>query len=96
MQTVIVIGKPPPLFTFTVEDVVEIMGYEVGEEEKLIAHRNVINVEDRTVHEVLIYKRCVSVEVHKNVDDEYVIFRSVKIDDPPMRKIGEAVKNFIL
>ena len=35
-------------------------------------------------------------EVHKSEDNEYVLFRSVEIDDPPIQKIGEAVGNFIL
>ena len=37
------IGGLPPPSTFSVQDVVEIMGCEVGEERKLIAHGNVFN-----------------------------------------------------
>ena len=96
MHAVIVIVEPPSPFIFLVEDVVEIMNYGVGEKEKLIIHRNVINVEERTVYEVLIYKGCVSVEVHKSEDDEYGLFSSVELDDPPIRKIEEDVGNFIL
>ena len=94
MQEVIVIGESPS--TFSVEDVVEIMGYGVGVEGKLVAHGKVTNVQEETVHEVPIYKGCVSVEVHKSEDDDYVFFRSVEMNDPPIRKIGEAVGYFIL
>ena len=48
------------------------------------------------MHRVPIYEGCVSVEVKKNEDDKYVFFRSVKMDDPPIRKIGDDVGNFIL
>ena len=74
----------------------EIMGYGVGEEGSLVAYGKVINVQRETVHGFLIYERCMVVEVHKSEDNEYVLFRSVKIDDPPIRKIGNIVKNFIL
>jgi hypothetical protein len=66
VQVFIVIGEPPPPPpTFSVENVVEIMGYGVGEEDKLIVHGNNINVERDTVYRILIYEGCVSVEVHK-------------------------------
>lgn len=83
-------------YTFSVSDVVEIMGYGVGEEGKLVAHGKVMNLEGGTVHGVPIYQGCVSVEVNKSIDDEYVLFASVEMDDPPIRKIGEAVGNFIM
>ena len=35
------------------------------------------------MHGVSIYEGCVSVEVARSEEDEYVIFRSVKMDDPP-------------
>ena len=94
MQEVIVLGESPS--TFSVKDVVEIMGYRVGGEGKLVAHGKVINVQGETVHELPIYEGCISVKVHKSEDDEYVIFRSVEIDDPPIRDIREAMRNFIL
>ena len=94
MQEVIVIGESPS--TFSVEDVVEIMGYGVGEKGKLVAHGKVTNVQGGTVHGVPIYEGCVSVEVYKSEDDEYVFFRSVEIDDPYIRKIDEAMGDFIL
>ena len=48
------------------------------------------------MHGVIIYEGCVSLESQKNEDDEYVIFKSVKIDDLPLQKIGEAVEIFIM
>ena len=62
----------------------------------MIIHGKIINVKNRTVHGVSIYKICVSVEVHESEDDEYVHFRSVRMDDPLIRKIEEVVGNFIL
>ena len=53
-------------------------------------------MERETVHEIPIYEECVSMVVYKNEDDEYILFKSVEMDDPPMRKIGEVVRNFIL
>ena len=63
----------------------------------MITHKNVINLEGETVHEIPNYEECVSMVVYKNEDDEYILlFKSVEMDDPPMRKIGEVVRNFIL
>ena len=72
------------------------MGYGVGEEGKLVAHGKVKNEEEGILHGAIIYEGCVSSEVQKCEDDEYVIFKSVELDDPPLRKIGEAVENFIM
>ena len=94
LHVTLVIGESPS--TFSVEDVVEIMGYGVGEEGKLVAHGKVTNIQGGTVHGVPIYEGCVSVEVARSEKDEYVISNSVEMDDPPIRKIGEAVENFIL
>ena len=38
-------GLPLPA-TFSVQDVVEVMGYGVGEDGKLVAYRKMINVEE--------------------------------------------------
>ena len=82
--------------TFSAGDFVQLMGYGVGEEEKLVAHGKVKNVEGGTLHGAVIYEGCVSLEVQKSEDDEYVLFKSVEMDDPPLRKIGEAVGSFIM
>jgi hypothetical protein len=75
---------------------VELMGYGVGEEGKLIAHGKVKNVEGRILHGAIIYEGCVTLEMQKSEDDEYVLFKSVEMDDPPLWKIEEAVGNFIM
>jgi len=49
-----------------------------------------------TLYSVIIYEGCMSLEVQKSADDEYVFFKSLEMDDPPLRKIGEAVENFIM
>jgi hypothetical protein len=54
------------------------------------------NVEGGIFHGAIIYEGCVSLEVQKSEDDKYVLFRSVEMDDPLLRKIGEAVENFIM
>ena len=82
--------------TFSVDDLVKLMGYGVGEEEKLVAHEKVKNVEGGTLHGAIIYEGSVSLEVQKSEDDEYVIFKSMEMDDPPLRKIGEAMGSFIM
>jgi hypothetical protein len=48
------------------------------------------------LHDAIIYEGCVSLEVQKSKDDEYVIFRSMEMDDPLLRKIEKAVGNFIM
>ena len=68
----------------------------MGEEGKLVAYGKVMNVQGGTVHQVPIYEGYVSVEVNKSEDDNYVLFKNVEMDDPPIRKIGEVVGNFIL
>ena len=88
--------EPPPASSFSVHDVVKIMGCGVGEEGKLVANGKVINIEGGTLHGVPIYAGCVSVEVKCCEDDDYVLFRSVETDDPPIRKMREAVGNIIL
>ena len=48
------------------------------------------------LHGAIIYEGYVSLEVQKSEDDEYVLFKSVEMDDPLLRKIGEAVGSFII
>ena len=52
------------------------------------------NKHESILHRVLIYKTCMSLEVQRSHDDEYVLFKSVKLNEFPMKKIGEVVKNF--
>ena len=46
-------------------DVVEVMGYGEGEEEKVVACGKLMNVEGGLLHGVPIYIGCVSLEVLK-------------------------------
>ena len=86
-------SKPP---TFSADDLVELMGYGIGEEGKLVVHGKVKNVEGGILHGAIIYEGCVSLEMQKSKDDEYILFKNVEMDDLPLRKIGEAVGNFIM
>ena len=88
--------EPPPASSFLVHDVVKIMGCGVGEEGRVVAHGKVINVKGGIVHGVSIYAGCVSAEVKCCEDDDYVLFKSVETDDPPIRKMRELVGNIIL
>ena len=60
-------------------------------------HGKMTNAERDILHEVIIYEGCVSLEVHKNHDDEYYLFKSVKLDDPSINTTREViVRNFIM
>jgi hypothetical protein len=77
-------------------DVVEIMGVADGEEEEVVGIRKVVNLEGSKLYGVTIPEGCVSVEVQKSKLDEYLLYCSVHLDDPPITKMGQAVGNFIL
>ena len=48
------------------------------------------------MHEVIIYEGCVSLEVQMSHDNEYNIFKNVELNDFPIKKIEEVIKNFIM
>lgn len=77
-------------------DVVEIMGVADGEEEEVVGIGKVVNLEGSKLHGVTIPEGCVSVEVQKSKLDEYLLYCSVDLDDPPITKMGQAIRNFIL
>jgi hypothetical protein len=54
------------------------------------------NKHENTLHEIIIYKSCVSLKVQRSHNDEYVLFKSVELDDPPIKEIGEVLGNFIM
>lgn len=81
---------------FSKGDVVEIMGVADGEEEQVVGIGKVINLEGAKLHGVTIPEGCVSVEVQKSNNDDYVLYASVDLDDPPITKMGQAVSSFIL
>jgi hypothetical protein len=86
-------SSPPE---FKVGDVVEIMGLADGEEELAVGIGKVMNLAGATLHGASIPEGCVSVEVLKSKKDDYVIYKTVALDDPPISTMGRAVNNFIL
>ena len=77
-------------------DVVEIMGVADREEEEVPGTGKVVNLEGGRLHGVPISKGCVSVEVQKSNNVNYLLYCSVDLDDPPITKMGQAVGSFIL
>lgn len=86
-------SSPPE---FKVWDVVEIMGLADGEEELAVGIGKVMNLAGATLHGATIPEGCISVEVQKSKKDDYVIYKTVALDDPPINTMGCAVKSFIL
>jgi hypothetical protein len=72
------------------------MGLEEGEEEKVVAWGKVVNVAGASLHGRTIFPGLVSVEVTKSLDDNYGLFASVDLDDPPVTLVGQAVGHFVL
>jgi hypothetical protein len=78
-------------------DVVKIMGVADREEEEEVAGiGKVVNLEGDKLQGVAIPEGCVYVEVQKSNLDEYLLYCSVDLDDPPITKMGQAVGSFIL
>lgn len=44
-------------------------------------------MEGVTLHRVTIYEGCVSLEVQRSHGDEYVLFKNVELNGPPVKKI---------
>ena len=84
------------IYTYAKGDKVQVMGYGVDEEEKVVAHGIVQNVEGGSLHGVTIEEGCVSVQVMKSIDPSYMLFKGIDLDDPHVTIIGEVVGNFIL
>lgn len=47
-----------PSSRFSTGNIVEVMDYEMGEEEIVVAHGKMTNVEENTFHGVIIYRYC--------------------------------------
>jgi len=77
-------------------DVVEIMGVADGEQEHVVGIGKVVNLEGAKLHGVTIPKGCVSVEVQKSNNDDYLLYSNVDLDNPPITKMGQVVGSFIL
>lgn len=84
------------IYTYAEGDSVQVMGYGVDEEEKVVAQGTVKNVEGGLLHGVTIEEGCVSLQVTKSVDPSYMLFKGIDLDDPPVTIVGEAVGSFIL
>ena len=77
-------------------DDVEIMGVADGEEEQVVGNGKMVNLEGGKLHGVTIPRGCVFVEVQKTNNNDYLLYCSVDLDDPPITKMGQAVGSFIL
>ena len=77
-------------------DDVEIMGVADGEEGQVVAIGKIVNLEGGRLHGVTIPEGCVSVEVQKTNNNDYLLYCSVDLDDHPIMKMGQAVGSFIL
>lgn len=56
----------------------KVMGYEVGDERKLVAYGKVMNVEGKTLHRITIYEGCISMEMQNSEDNEYILSKVSK------------------
>ena len=61
----------------------------------MVVHGKLTNVEGGTLHGLIVFSSCVSLEVQRSYNKEYVFFKSIDLDDPSIKKIGEVVRNFI-
>lgn len=75
---------------------VELMGISDGEEGLVVGMGKVINLEGSKLHGVTIPEGCVTVEVSKSNNDDYLLYETVDLDDPPITKMGQAVNSYIL
>jgi hypothetical protein len=75
---------------------VEVMGFALEEEEKVVAIGKVKNVEGGSLHGVTIEEGCASVQITKSLDLVYMLFKNIDLDDPAVTTIGQAHGNFIL
>jgi hypothetical protein len=78
----------------------KIMGVANGEEEQVVGNGKVVDLEGGRLHGVTIPEGCVFVEVQKTNNDDYLLYCSVDLDDPPITtpitKMGQVVGSFIL
>jgi hypothetical protein len=61
-----------------------------------VAHGKVQNVAGASLHGRTIIVGTVFVEVLKSLDDDYILFAPVDLDDPPVTLVGQAVGHFVL
>ena len=77
-------------------DHVRLKGIQEGEEDKVVALGKMHNVAGASLHGKTIIAGCVSIEVLKNLDDDYSLFAPIDLDDPPVTLVGQVVGHFIM
>jgi hypothetical protein len=78
--------------TYAEGDIVEVMGFALEEEEKVVAIGKVKNVEGGSLHGVTIEEGCALVQITKCLDSVYMLFKSIDLDDPAMTTIGKRLE----
>jgi hypothetical protein len=77
-------------------DVVRLMGFEEGDDDQAVARAKVVNVAGGTLHGKTIFPGLVFVEVSESLVENYKLFASVDLDDPPVTLVGKAVGHYVL
>ena len=77
-------------------DVVRLMGFEEGDDDQAVARAKVVNVAGGTLHGRTIFPGLVSVEVSESLVENYKLFASVDLDDPPVTLVGKAIGHYVL
>jgi hypothetical protein len=77
-------------------DLIQVMEFGEGEEEKMVATRKVFNIEGGTLHTRIIEERCVSLEITKCHDNSYVLYETLDFDEDAVTTVGKAMGQFIL
>jgi hypothetical protein len=88
--------SPHEIEEFKKGDIVRLMGFEEGEDDTAVARAKVVNVAGRTLHGKTIFPGLVSVEVSESLVENYKLFASVDLDDPPVTLVGKAVGHYVL
>jgi hypothetical protein len=78
--------------TYAEGDIVEVLGFALEEEEKVVAIGKVKNVEGGSLHGITIEEGCASVQITKSLDSVYMLFKSIDLDDPAMTTIGKRLE----
>ena len=77
-------------------DVVRLMGFEEGDDDQAVARAKVVNVAGGTLHGRTIFPGLVSVEVLESLVENYKLFASVDLYDPPVTLVGKAIGHYVL
>lgn len=88
--------SPQETEEFKKGNIVRLMGFEEGEDDTAVARAKVVNVAGGTLHGKTIFPGLVSAEVTESIVDNYKLFASVDLDDPPVTLVGKAVGHYVL